>query len=190
MIAIPAPARRITPLGGLRNTFTLTWRSVIKLRTNSEDLLGLSLQPIMFMLLFTYVFGGAIEGGKPHAVTSYLQYVVPGILVQTVLFATLGTGLMLNQDITSGIFDRFRSLPIARWAPLAGAVMGDVSRYVISVVVTLGFAMILGFRVTTNPAAAVAACLLVLAFAMAMCWISALIEIGRASCRERVFLSV
>jgi oleandomycin transport system permease protein len=173
-----APSRRISPLTGLRNSFTLTWRSVLKIRTNAEDLLGLSLQPIMFMLLFTYVFGGAIEGGKPHAVTSYLQYVVPGILVQTVLFATLGTGLMLNQDISSGIFDRFRSLPIARWAPLAGAILGDVSRYVISVVVTLGFAMILGFRITTNPVAAIAACLLVLAFAMAMCWISALIGLA------------
>jgi oleandomycin transport system permease protein len=101
--------------------------------------------------------------------------VLPGILVQTVLFATLGTGLMLNQDISGGIFDRFRSLPIARWAPLAGAIMGDVARYVISVVVTLGFAMVLGFRVTTNPLSAVAGCALVLAFALAMCWVSALI---------------
>ena len=100
---------------------------------------------------------------------------LPGILVQTVLFATLGTGLMLNQDISAGIFDRFRSLPIARWAPLAGAIMGDVTRYVISVVVTLGFGIVLGFRITTNPLAAVAGCLLVLVFAMAMCWLSALI---------------
>jgi oleandomycin transport system permease protein len=170
---VPAgPARRQGVLAGLQNSFTLTWRSVLKIRTNSEDLLGLSLQPIMFLLLFTYVFGGAIAHGSVHR---YLQYVLPGILVQTVLFATLGTGLMLNQDISAGIFDRFRSLPIARWAPLAGAVMGDVTRYVISVVVTLGFAMVLGFRVTTNPLAAVAGCLLVLAFAMAMCWVSALI---------------
>jgi len=166
------PARRASPVTGLRNSFTLTWRSVLKIRTNSEDLLGLSLQPIMFLLLFTYVFGGAIGHGNVHG---YLQYVLPGILVQTVLFATLGTGLMLNQDISAGIFDRFRSLPIARWAPLAGAIMGDVARYVISVAVTVGFGMILGFRVTTNPIAAIAACLLVLAFAMAMCWISALI---------------
>jgi oleandomycin transport system permease protein len=171
-LAPTAPARRLSPLAGLRNSATLTWRSVLKIRTNSEDLLGLSLQPIMFLLLFTYVFGGAIEHGS---VTKYLQYVLPGILVQTVLFATLGTGLMLNQDISAGIFDRFRSLPIARWAPLAGAIMGDVTRYVISVVVTLGFGMILGFRVKTNPVAAIAACLLVLAFALAMCWISALI---------------
>ena len=167
-----APARRLSAVAGLRNSFTLTWRSVLKIRTNSEDLIGLSLQPIMFLLLFTYVFGGAIAHGSTH---NYLQYVLPGILVQTVLFATLGTGLMLNQDISAGIFDRFRSLPIARWAPLAGAILGDVTRYVISVVVTLGFAMVLGFRITTNPLAAVAGCLLVLAFAMAMCWVSALI---------------
>jgi len=169
--ALAEPARRLSPLTGLRNSFTLTWRSVLKIRTNAEDLVGLSLQPIMFLLLFVYVFGGAISGSPSH----YLQYVLPGILVQTVLFATLGTGLMLNQDISAGIFDRFRSLPIARWAPLAGAIMGDVARYVISVVVTLGFGVILGFRVKTNPFAAIAACLLVLAFALAMCWISALI---------------
>src|SRR5262249_54982361 len=126
----------------------------------------------MFLLLFTYVFGGAIAHGSTHR---YLQYVLPGILVQTVVFATLGTGLMLNQDISAGVFDRFRSLPIARWAPLAGAILGDVSRYVISVAVTLGFGMVLGFRVTTSPLAAVAGCALVLAFALAMCWLSALI---------------
>ncbi len=163
---------RVSVLAGLQQSCTLTWRSVLKIKTNSEDLLGLSLQPVMFLLLFTYVFGGAIAHGNVHA---YLQYVLPGILVQTVLFATLGTGLMLNQDISAGIFDRFRSLPIARWAPLAGAIMGDVARYVISVVVTLGFGIVLGFRVTTNPFGAIAGCALVLAFALAMCWVSALI---------------
>src|SRR5215468_2360884 len=163
--APPAPARRLGLEGGLRNTFTLTWRSVLKIRTNMEDVLGLSLNPIMFLLLFTYVFGGAISGGT-HA---YLQFELPGILVLSVVFATLGTGLMLNQDISSGVFDRFRSLPIARWAPLAGAIMGDVTRYVISVIVTLGFGMVLGFRVLTSPLAAVAGCALILVFAMAMC---------------------
>src|SRR5262249_47353022 len=98
------PSRRVSPLAGLRHALTLTWRSVLKIKTNAEDLLGLSLQPIMFLLLFVYVFGGAIAHGSTHA---YLQYVLPGMLVQTVLFATLGTGLMLNQDITAGVFDRF-----------------------------------------------------------------------------------
>src|ERR1700722_11297431 len=129
--ALPAPARR----RGLRNTFTLTWRSVLKIRTNMEDLLGLLLQPIMYLLLFTYVFGGALAGGTHE----YLQFSLPGILVLSVVFATLGTGMMLNQDITTGVFDRSRSLPIARWAPLAGAVLGDMIRYMTSVVVTLGF---------------------------------------------------
>jgi ABC-2 type transport system permease protein/oleandomycin transport system permease protein len=114
--ARPEPARRPGLAGGLANTCTLTWRSVIKIRTNMEDVLGLSLNPIMFLLLFTYVFGGAISGGTHR----YLQYELPGILVLSVVFATLGTGLMLNQDISGGVFDRFRSLPIARWAPLAG----------------------------------------------------------------------
>ena len=167
----PVPARRVSPLSGMRNTFTLTWRSVLKIRTNMEDVIGLSLQPIMFLLLFTYVFGGAIAGGT-HA---YLQYALPGLLVMTVVFATLGTGLMLNQDITGGVFDRFRTLPIARWAPLGGAVLGDMVRYMISVAITLGFGMILGFRITTSALSAFAGCLLVLAFALAMCWVSALI---------------
>jgi oleandomycin transport system permease protein len=82
---------------------------------------------------------------------------------------------MLNPDIANGVFDRFRSLPIARWAPLAGAVLGDMVRYVISVIVTLGFGMILGFRIKTAPSAAAAGCLLLLLFALAMCWFSALI---------------
>jgi oleandomycin transport system permease protein len=171
---VPAqvPARRVSPLSGMRNTFTLTWRSVLKIRTNMEDVIGLSLQPIMFLLLFTYVFGGAIAHGSTH---DYLQYELPGLLVMTVVFATLGTGLMLNQDITSGVFDRFRSLPIARWAPLAGAVLGDMVRYLISVAITIGFGMILGFRVTTNALSVLAGCLLLLVFALALCWASALI---------------
>jgi len=82
---------------------------------------------------------------------------------------------MLNQDISSGVFDRFRSLPIARWAPLGGAVLGDMVRYAISVAITLGFGMILGFRVTTNVISVLGGCLLLLTFALAMCWVSALI---------------
>jgi oleandomycin transport system permease protein len=165
------PAYRISLRSGLGNAFTLTWRSVLKIRTNMEELVGLSLQPIMFLLLFTYVFGGAIAGGT-HA---YLQFALPGLLVMTVVFATMGTGLMLNQDITGGVFDRFRSLPIARWAPLAGAVLGDMVRYLISVGVTLGFGMVLGFRIETGLLSALAGCLLLLTFALAMCWVSALI---------------
>lgn len=166
-----SPGRHLSPLASLRQASTLAWRSVVKLKTNMEDIIGLTLGPIMFLLLFTYVFGGAIGGG----IHRYLQFELPGILVMSVVFATLGTGLMLNQDINAGVFDRFRSLPITRWAPLAGAVAGDMVRYLISIAVTLGFGMVLGFRVMTNPLAAAAACLLVLVFAMVMCWVFVLV---------------
>src|SRR5437660_1445353 len=124
---IPAPARRVSPLDGMRNTFTLTWRSVLKIRTNMEDVIGLSLQPTMFLLLFTYVFGGAIAHGSTH---DYLQYELPALLVMTVVFATLGTGLMLNHYITSGVFDRLRSLPLGGrpGRPVAPAGAGPLGR--------------------------------------------------------------
>ena len=145
--AVAAPARRPGLLAGTEQTLTLAWRSVLKIRTSLEDVFGLSLTPIVFLLLFTYVFGGALAGSS-HA---YLQFALPGILVYTVVLATLGTGLRLNTDISTGVFDRFRSLPIARWAPLACAIGGDLARYVISVAITIGFGMVLGFRVESSP---------------------------------------
>ena len=163
------PAKRLSPVTGLRNSLTLTWRSVLKIRTNPEDMFGLLLQPIMYLVLFTYVFGESISGSTHE----YLQMSLPGIMVLSVTFATLGTGMLLSQDVATGVFDRFRALPIARWAPLAGAILGDNVRYLISIAVTLGFGMILGFRILTSPLAAVAACLLLLVFALAMCWVSA-----------------
>lgn len=176
----PDPARRMSPVTGVRNTFTLTWRSLLKLRTNYEEVLGLSLTPVMYLLLFTYVFGGAVSGN----VDAYLQYELPGILVLSVIFSTLGTGMALSQDIATGVFDRFRSLPISRTAPLAGAVFGDVARYAVSVAITLLFGMLLGFRIKTPPLAAVAACGLVLLFAVAMCWFSALLGLMSHNARS------
>ena len=136
---------------GLRNSLTLTWRSVLKIRTNPEDMFGLLLQPIMYLVLFTYVFGGQLAGSTHQ----YLEYSLPGIMVLSVTFATLGTGMMLSQDVATGVFDRFRALPIARSAPLAGAILGDNVRYLISIAVTLGFGFVLGFRILTSPLAAI-----------------------------------
>src|ERR1700733_16322211 len=133
-IPAPALARRPSPAAAVASSFTLAWRSVLKIKTNPEDLFGLWLQPIMYLVLFTYVFGGAIAGGTHK----YLQFSLPGILVLSVVFATLGTGMMLSADIATGVFDRFRSLPIVRFAPLAGAILGDLVRYVVSILVTLG----------------------------------------------------
>lgn len=172
-VASPAPRRRPRPAAAVASSLTLAWRSVLKIRTNPQDLIGLWLQPIMYLILFTYVFGGAIKGSTHQ----YLQFSLPGILVLSVVFATLGTGMMLSQDITTGVFDRFRALPIARWAPLAGAILGDLVRYVISIGVTLGFGVILGFRFQTSAVAAVAGCLVIVAFAFAMCWLSAMLGV-------------
>src|SRR5580692_1586211 len=158
---LPALPRRPGPAAAVANSLTLAWRSVLKIKTNPEDLFGLWLQPIMYLVLFTYVFGGAIAGGTHQ----YLQFSLPGILVLSVVFATLGTGMMLSQDISTGVFDRFRTLPIVRWAPLAGAILGDLVRYLISILVTLGFGYVLGFRVQTSVLAAVTGCLLLMAFA-------------------------
>jgi oleandomycin transport system permease protein len=168
-----ALARRPSPAAAVASSFTLAWRSVLKIKTNPEDLFGLWLQPIMYLVLFTYVFGGAISGSTHK----YLQQSLPGILVLSVAFATLGTGMMLSQDIATGVFDRFRALPIVRWAPLAGAILGDLVRYVISIAVTLGFGVVLGFRFQTSALAAVMGCLLLVAFAFSMCWIWAMLGV-------------
>jgi oleandomycin transport system permease protein len=166
-----ASGRRIGPLRALGHGLTLTWRSLVQVRRSPEQLLDLTLQPIFFVVLFVYLFGGAIEQDTHR----YLQFVLPGILVQTIAFGSLRTGIGLNADITKGIFDRFRSLPIARSAPLVGSVLGDVVRYVVSVVIVLAFGMLLGFRVQTGPLETLAACALVLVFALGLCWISAAI---------------
>ena len=97
----------------LRQALTLAWRALVRIRRNPEQLLDVTLQPIIFVTLFVFLFGGAIKGESRH---TYLQYVLPAIMVMTVLFASIGTGIGLNTDVTKGIFDRFRSLPISRLA--------------------------------------------------------------------------
>jgi oleandomycin transport system permease protein len=161
-------ATMVTPVRTARHTMTLGWRAILKIRSNPEQLLDVSLQPIIFVTMFVFLFGGAIAGGDRQA---YLQYVLPGIAVQTIVFGSMGTGINLNTDISKGIFDRFRSLPIARSSPLTGLILGDIVRYVISVSVVTVYGVILGFRFHTNPAAVTAGYLLVLAFALALCWV-------------------
>ena len=152
----------------VRHSLVLAQRALIKIRRTPEQLLDVTLQPILFVVLFVYLFGGAIAGSQHD----YLQFVLPALMVQTVLFSTVAIGVNLNNDVGKGVFDRFRSLPIARSAPLIGAVLGDVIRYVISVVVLLVVGYVLGFRIGTNPFSALAGCLLVVLFALCLCWAS------------------
>ena len=107
---------------GLRQTLSLAWRTLVQIKHNPFELIDFSVQPVMFLLLFTYVFGGAICG-SPH---EYLMFALAGIIVQNSLFTTLNTAIGLSTDLEKGFFDRLRSLPIARFAPLAGRIVADL----------------------------------------------------------------
>jgi oleandomycin transport system permease protein len=165
-------ARRARPVRAAGHALTLTWRALVRIRRNPEQLLDVTLQPIIFTTLFVFLFGGALAGTTRH---EYLQFLLPGIMVQTVIFASAGTGIGLNTDITKGIFDRFRSMPIARSAPLSGAILGDMFRYVASFAVLFAYGSLLGFRVRTNVWFALAGVALLIVFAFAVCWIWALL---------------
>jgi oleandomycin transport system permease protein len=153
----------------LRHSVVLARRSLIRTWRTPEALADVTIQPVIFLVLFTYVFGGAIAGGSQHA---YLQFLLPGILGQMIAMSGVSIGVNLNTDVEKGIFDRFRSLPIARAAPLTGAVLADVARYVLLCLVMLGFGYALGFRATTGAPQVLLACLLAVGFALCMCWIS------------------
>jgi oleandomycin transport system permease protein len=170
--AASTPAREATAAGPartLRHAVALARRSLIKTWRTPEALIDVTIQPVIFLLLFTYVFGGAISGGSQHA---YLQFLLPGLLGQGIAMAGIALGQNLNADIEKGVFDRFRSLPIARSAPLVGAVLADVARYLILCAMFLGFGYLIGFRIETNPLAATAAVAISLGFALSFCWIS------------------
>ncbi|MBA3840738.1 MAG: ABC transporter permease, partial [Thermoleophilaceae bacterium] len=126
-----------------------------------------TLTPVLFTLMFTFLFGGAVAGSTRE----YLQFILPGILVMSVVFTTVYSGVALNTDMTKGVVDRFRSLPIWRPAPLVGAVLGDSVRYLIAatVVVTLGLA--LGFRPEGGVAGVLAAVALVVVFSFGLAWV-------------------
>jgi ABC-2 type transport system permease protein len=151
----------------VENTLTFAWRALLKIKHVPEQLFDVTLTPIIFTLMFTYLFGGAIAGDT----STYLQFLLPGILVQTVLIITVYTGFTLNTDITKGVFDRFRSLPIWRPAPIVGALLGDTVRYTIASVITLGLGLVLGYRPGGGVAGTLAAIALLLVFAFSLSWI-------------------
>jgi oleandomycin transport system permease protein len=131
--------------------------------------MDVTLQPIIFLGLFTYIFGGALAGGSQH---SYLEFLLPGMLGQTIAMSSIAIGQNLHADIDKGVFDRFRSLPIARAMPLIGAVMAEFIRYTLVFVVTVGFGYVIGFRIGTDPLKVLGAFALCIAFALAFAWVS------------------
>src|SRR5690554_5912032 len=152
--------------GPVSTSLAFAWRALLKIKHVPEQLFDVTLTPIIFTLMFTYLFGGALAGST----SGYLQYLLPGILVQTVLITTVYTGFTLNTDITKGVFDRFRSLPIWRPAPVAGALLGDTVRYVIASVVTISLGLVLGFRPAGGVVGVLAGVGLLVVFAFALSW--------------------
>ena len=157
------PARP-TPMS---SAVTFGWRALLKIKHVPEQLFDVTMFPIMFTLMFTYLFGGALAGSTKE----YLQYVLPGILVQTVVMITMYTGMTINNDIDKGVFDRFRSLPVWRPSFIVGALLGDTARYTIASCVIVGLGLALGFRPDGGAFGVVASIGLVLVFAFGVSWI-------------------
>ena len=126
----------------LSASLTFGWRALLKIKHVPEQLFDAVGNPIIFTLLFTYLLGGAIAGSTG----AYLQFLIPGILVQTVILITAYTGFNLNTDISKGVSDRFRSLPIWRPSVIVGALLGDVARYALASAIVLALGLVLGFR--------------------------------------------
>ncbi|MEU7853820.1 ABC transporter permease [Nonomuraea sp. NPDC049141] len=153
----------------ISQSLTLAWRSLIPLKNSPGQLIGMLLQPVFMIVVFVYLFGGAAGGDRDGAVL----YMLPGVLVQVALMATIGTGMNLATDIGNGVFDRFRTMPIARSAPLAGRVLADLLTLLVTITMSLIVGYAVGFRVRTDPLSTLAGVGLVLLFAMALSWGSA-----------------
>jgi ABC-2 type transport system permease protein len=158
---------RPRPASALSAVTTLGWRALLKIKHVPFQLFDVTVTPIMFTLLFTYIFGGALAGTPRE----YIQYLLPGILVQTIVFITVYTGVGLNTDIQKGLYDRFRSLPMWQPSPLYGALLGDVFRYSLAgaIIIVVGF--IIGFRPAGGFMGIVWSMLLILVFSFALSWL-------------------
>ena len=163
LASTPRPPRA----SALSATLTFGWRGMLKVKHVPEQLLDVTITPVMFVLMFTYLFGGAIAGSTGD----YLDYILPGILVMSVLFTTVYSGIALNTDLTKGVVDRFRSLPVWRPAPLVGSLLGDSVRYLLAGTVIVVLGVILGFRPEAGVGGVVAALALVIVFAFGLSWV-------------------
>ncbi|MFC4147307.1 ABC transporter permease [Micromonospora mangrovi] len=184
-----APVRHpLGPAAVVRNCLTLAWRNLTHLRSNPVEIIGFAVvQPVMVIVLLVYVFGGAISGDS-H---TYLQYALPGLIAQSAVLTVLSSGAGLNQDITNGVFDRLRSLPIARSAPLVGHLLGDLVRFFGGLVMLLTCGVLQGFEIRTDPLRTLGALALAGAFGMGLAWMSMLIGLlAKSATTVHLFSSV
>ena len=165
--SVLSTGRRPAPPSATSAALTFAWRALLKIKHVPMQLFDVTVFPIMFVVLFTYLFGGALAGST----SAYLQALLPGILVMTVSMITIYTGMGLNTDIEKGIYDRFRSLPIWRPAVLVGMLIADAGRYIAASMVVLVLGITLGFRPDGGPVGVVAAVALLLVFCFAMSWV-------------------
>ena len=163
LAAGPTPAAP----SALSAVITLAWRAMLKIKHVPFQLFDVVITPIMFTLLFTYIFGGALAGTPRE----YIQYLLPGVLVQTIVFITVYTGVGLNTDIQKGLYDRFRSLPMWQPSPLFGALLGDVFRYSLAGTIIIIVGLIIGFRPGGGVMGIVWAMVLLLVFSFALSWL-------------------
>jgi ABC-2 type transport system permease protein/oleandomycin transport system permease protein len=182
MTAVTAPAPlgvRVAPRPALgwtvADALSVTWRNLRSMLRTPEVIVFSSIQPIIFVLTFRYVFGGAVA--SPPGV-DYVDFLMPGVFVQTVVFGAMNTAVGLSQDLQSGITERFRSLPMARSAVLAGRTLADLVRNLFVVLLMVGVGFLVGFRIHNGFAAFVAALGLVLLFSVVFSWVFALIGLG------------
>ena len=154
------------------DALTITWRNLLNIRRNPQLLVFATIQPIIFVLMFRYVFGGAI---KVPGVKHYVDFLMPGIFVQTVVFGSLTTGVGLADDLQKGLIERFRSLPMARSAVLVGRTLADLVRNVFVVLLMSAMGFLVGWRIHTNVFALFAGLALVVAFAYSLSWVFAIV---------------
>ncbi len=162
-----ADTDRPAPPSALSTSLTFGWRALLKIKHVPEQLIDVTIFPVMFTLLFTFLFGGALAGSTRE----YIQFLLPGILVQGVIMITMYTGTTLRTDIEKGVFDRFRSLPIWRPSALVGMLLGDAVRFTISSLVTITLGLVLGWRPGGGVAGVALGVLLILVFAFSLGWI-------------------
>jgi ABC-2 type transport system permease protein len=165
--AVLAPGARPPRPSALSASITFGWRAMLKIKHVPEQLFDVTAFPIIMTLMFTYLFGGALAGSTRE----YLQYLLPGILVTSVVMITMYTGVGLNNDIEKGVFDRFRTLPVWRPAALVGMLFGDVLRYILAGTVIMGVGLALGFRPGGGLVGVVAGLGLLVLFSFAFSWI-------------------
>ena len=166
-VAVARTRPRNTLAETISQTLLMAWRALKKMRRNPEQFFDVTLQPLLFTAMFAYIFGGAISGN----VTSYLPLLIPGIVAQTVLTTCMASGVQLREDMDKGVFDRFKVLPIARIAPLAGPVVADVVRYLIAATLTFVTGIIIGYRPGGGVLGVLGAIALSIFIGWSMAWI-------------------